>query len=442
MNILNGSSLSATTITAGSFFGSGAAAFIHTINSLVTGNRSVVLGGQNITGATDDTVYVPNLVINTGGTTSRLGINTSNPQYVLDVKGVNCGLTFDNSASSNALLQLSGASGLPMLNIVAGLAGGSIGLRAYDDLSFPGYGNQGDMFIYAGIVSNGLNLISTNGGLGSGADYIRMYAGRAADTGSPADFHIQGTGSTKGFIGFGTETPSVRLDVAGNGRFRVVGSAASAGALHYTSDGTLTTSTSDERLKTNITSLTGALDKVNQLRGVKYNWLESPSGDTRIGFIAQEVESIVPELTFTNKNSEERFMGVHYDNVTALLVEAIKELSSGLTTNTNTHLKTQTILAEDNNIDLNYNGTKESALGGGLTVLNAKGDGESSELTTDENGDWVTNNDFKAKSLTIPLYTPTSSNDSNGSEGNITRDEDYMYIKTTSGWKRTNLENF
>ena len=35
--------------------------FIHSKNSLVTGDRSVVLGGQNITGTTDDTVYVPNL---------------------------------------------------------------------------------------------------------------------------------------------------------------------------------------------------------------------------------------------------------------------------------------------------------------------------------------------------------------------------------------------
>ena len=48
----------------------------------------------------------------------------------------------------------------------------------------------------------------------------------------------------------------------------------------------------------------------------------------------------------------------------------------------------------------------------------------------------------KAKALTIPLYTPTSSNDSAGSEGNITRDEDYIYIKTNSKWKRTKLEEF
>jgi len=535
--------------------------------------RSVVLGGQNITGTTPDTVYVPNLIINTGGTVSKLGINTSNPQYTIDAKATDSNLFFENSGSG-ARLTLSGSSDLPIFLISTGVGGvgtgvgGSVGVRAWDDTTYSPYGSPGDMHIYAGINANGLNLISADGSGGGAADYVRIYAGRSANMGGDADLHIggtgstkgylglnnenpqnridakgsfgrfqtkldssnvsasisgkttdfvfleastvdtslirvgvrpsgdttndaygkkndtfiyssisnnglnlisadgtgtedyirfyagmnaddgtsnlhiHGTGSTKGYVGLNNEEPTERLDVGGNARVRGVGSSASAGALHYTADGTLTTNTSDERLKINITSLTGALDKVNQLRGVRYNWLESPSGDTRIGFIAQEVESIVPELTFTNKNSEEKYMGVHYDNVTALLVEAVKELSSGVTTNTNTHLETQTILAEDNNIDLNYNGTKESALGGGLTVLNAKGENESAELTTDENGDWVTNNDFKSKSLTIPLYTPTSTNDSNGSEGNITRDEDYMYIKTTSGWKRTNLENF
>jgi hypothetical protein len=42
---------------------SGSTSFIHSTNSLVTGVRSAVLGGQNITGTTDDTVYVPNLNI-------------------------------------------------------------------------------------------------------------------------------------------------------------------------------------------------------------------------------------------------------------------------------------------------------------------------------------------------------------------------------------------
>ena len=43
----------------------------------------------------------------------------------------------------------------------------------------------------------------------------------------------------------------------------------------------------------------------------------------RIGFIAQEVEKVVPELVFTNP--EDGYKGVNYDEMTAVLVEAIKE---------------------------------------------------------------------------------------------------------------------
>ena len=43
---------------------SGETSFIHSTNSVVTGARSVLLGGQNLTGTTDDTVYVPYLNIN------------------------------------------------------------------------------------------------------------------------------------------------------------------------------------------------------------------------------------------------------------------------------------------------------------------------------------------------------------------------------------------
>ena len=57
---------------------SGDTSFIHSANSLVIAHRSVVLGGQNITGTTDDTVYVPNLNVGTvggGASVNNLGID-------------------------------------------------------------------------------------------------------------------------------------------------------------------------------------------------------------------------------------------------------------------------------------------------------------------------------------------------------------------------------
>jgi hypothetical protein len=225
--------------------------------------------------------------------------------------------------------------------------------------------------------------------------------------------------------------------------FSNIGSQPSAGTLHYTSDGTLTTNTSDRRLKTNIQPITNALSKILLLTGVTYNWYNMPEGKKRIGFIAQEVGEVVPELVFTNENTPEKFMGVHYDNVTSLLVEAIKELISGDTINKNIELRTQSIIAEDNNIELNYGGNHTTANNGGIKIAKGIDEQTDSEFTINENGDWITNNVLKPKEMVIPFYTPISSDDDYGNNGTAVRDDEYFYIKNNNGkWMRTKLELF
>jgi hypothetical protein len=394
--------------------------------------RSVILGGQNITAKASDTVFMNNLYV----TQTTKGILYT---------------SINNVAGS--LVSLSGSSKLPRFAISVGTggvgtgSGGSIGVRAWDDVTYAAYGEPGDMHVYAGVSSNGLNLISADGS-GGAADYVRIYAGKSANMGT-ADVHVQGTGVTQGYVGFDTESPTQRIDVNGNGRFRSIGSSASAGALHYTADGTLTTNTSDVRMKEQIITIDSALDKIKQLRGVYYKWKEDlergVTGNTRVGFIAQEVEEVVPELAFTNERTEDKLMGVHYQDVTAILVEAIKELvSSGspLFNRTELILETQTIAAEDNNIELNFNGTHDSALNGGITVIKGIDDKTNSEFVINSDGDWKTNNYILPHGLVLPEFTPTSTNDITGKLGEITRDDNYLYIKTSDGWKRTSLETF
>lgn len=396
-------------------------------------NRNVILGGQGITATADDTVYMNNLYVTQG------------------TDGV---LYSDMDNSAGAVVILSGSSKLVRHQISVGTggagtgAGGSIGLRAWDDVTYTPYGQPGDMHIYAGITSNGLNIISADGGgASSGADYIRFYAGQ--DASGTSDMHIQGTGITQGYVGIATESPTQQLDVNGNGRFRNIGSSASAGALHYDATGVLTTNTSDERMKDEIITIDSALEKIKQLRGVYYKWKEDidrgVTDNTRIGFIAQEVEKIVPELTFRNERTEDKLMGVHYQDVTALLVEAIKELiDSGVTNISKEELifETQTIASEDNNIELNYGGTHASSLDGGLTVVKGIDENNDATLMIDSSGDWTTNTHFKPNGLVIPEFTPTSSLDENGKLGEVTRDDEYLYIKTKNGWRRTGLETF
>ena len=83
------------------------------------------------------------------------------------------------------------------------------------------------------------------------------------------------------------------------------------------------TAYSDERLKDNIKTIENGLDKVEQLRGVSYTRDEKES----IGVIAQEVEKILPEIVLT-ADDEMGTKSVDYSRLTAVLIEAVKELSA------------------------------------------------------------------------------------------------------------------
>ena len=88
-------------------------------------------------------------------------------------------------------------------------------------------------------------------------------------------------------------------------------------------DGTLSSS-SDERLKTNIQTVQDALAKVTALRGVTFQRSPQISSDpsTHIGLIAQEVEQVLPEVVRTGSDG---YKSVAYDEIIGVLVEAIKD---------------------------------------------------------------------------------------------------------------------
>lgn len=81
---------------------------------------------------------------------------------------------------------------------------------------------------------------------------------------------------------------------------------------------------SDARLKNNVISLDGSLSKVESLRGVSFEYKQYP-GVPRIGFIAQEVKEVIPEVVKADKDTD--MLSVAYQDLVPVLVEAIKELS-------------------------------------------------------------------------------------------------------------------
>ena len=87
-------------------------------------------------------------------------------------------------------------------------------------------------------------------------------------------------------------------------------------------------SPSDKRLKENIKPIESALDKVSKLQGVTFNWKKSDSIlniKEDIGFIAQDVQKVLPELVRENENGE---FSLRHQGITPILLEAIKELKA------------------------------------------------------------------------------------------------------------------
>jgi hypothetical protein len=89
---------------------------------------------------------------------------------------------------------------------------------------------------------------------------------------------------------------------------------------------------SDERLKENVEPIGGALEKIGRINGVYYNWnslaksLNDSVDDRRqVGVIAQEVQAAMPELVIERDNG---YLAVDYQKMTALLLQAVQELSA------------------------------------------------------------------------------------------------------------------
>ena len=151
-----------------------------------------------------------------------------------------------------------------------------------------------------------IGLASTENGLllglesTSGYKWIQSYGGSLA---------INPVGNN---VGIGTSAPAFPLDVAG--------------AAHASSFPT----SSDARLKTNISQLTEVLEKIEKIRGVSFDWNEvyeslgRSTGHREIGVVAQEVEAVFPELVTTW--GEQGYRAVDYGRLSAALVEAVKEL--------------------------------------------------------------------------------------------------------------------
>jgi hypothetical protein len=122
---------------------------------------------------------------------------------------------------------------------------------------------------------------------------------------------------------------AVNMGLDADNVLRIGGWSASSNRWQLDMSGNMTvagdvTAFSDARVKENVRTIENALDKTLALRGVSYTRTDSDDTRTKIGVIAQEILEVIPEVV--NQDNEGMY-NVSYGNLTALLIEAVKELS-------------------------------------------------------------------------------------------------------------------
>jgi hypothetical protein len=208
----------------------------------------------------------------------NVGINETSPDAKLDVE-----LTDTNTYSSTALNTatiISQTSNTSNINSQASV----ISLRATG---------------YQGSTTGVVNLAAVQAGNANSAHFV-------IQTRNAGAYGERMRIASNGDVGIGDTSPSYKLDVDGTIR-------ATGDVIAY----------SDKRVKENIKTIDNSLEKVNQLRGVEFNKIGEDKKS--IGVIAQEIEKILPEVV---REDDKGMKSVAYGNITGILIEAIKELTT------------------------------------------------------------------------------------------------------------------
>jgi hypothetical protein len=192
------------------------------------------------------------------------------------------------------------------------------------------------------ITSAGTVLIGTNSASSTHDKGLRIVSGEVgsnyADSalsleGSGGDFYAMNFGVSSAFFGFlavssGNPDSLILAHRTSGGTDSIMATFFSNG--NTTIGGSLTEN-SDIRLKENIENIDGALSKVNQMRGITFNRIDT--GKKEYGMVADELEEIIPELVDTVDDGDiekeiPNLKSIKYTKLTSILVEAVKELSA------------------------------------------------------------------------------------------------------------------
>ena len=153
----------------------------------------------------------------------------------------------------------------------------------------------------AATINPNTGELQLNGGFGS-------FKAGPSNTSTPA---VLTSGTSSGFR-FDSTGPVTQATISSSGIVSV-GNITAYGSF------------SDIKLKENIVRIPNGLEMVRALSGYTFNYIGKT--DKMIGVIAQELEAVAPELVYETKSldGEETYKAVRYSQITAILIEAIKE---------------------------------------------------------------------------------------------------------------------
>lgn len=247
--------------------------------------------------------------------TSADGSATPTERMRIDNAG-NVGIGTTSPNKKLHIVDATGVVGNPTVRLEGATAGYGAGIEAGAPLTGGAY------LVMGKLVWDGENSWNTTASTQD--SYVTLHT--TVDGVLTERFRITSAGN----VGIGTTTPGYKVDVVGtintSGGVRIT-SISTSGTVTICRDGTayLTLCSSDERLKKDIKSISGSgLDAILKLRPVNFHWKKDTNQKLDAGFIAQEVQKVIPEAIGVNDTD-----GMLTFNVTPIVsytVKAVQEL--------------------------------------------------------------------------------------------------------------------
>ena len=246
-----------------------------------------------------------------------LGIGTTSPTNILHV----------NSGSTNTAAVLESTDTEVVLQLKD--TTGNAFIKARNDFRFEN--NTAEMMrLHAtGELSLATTSINLQGG-GASDFYFTVLANTTSNHNG-----IMVSGLANNFGGFTTRPSAAHLYFAG---FFLNNAGSGVGNIEVGLSGTSFHTSSDYRLKENVTNISDGITRLKQLLPRRFNWIIDETNTLQDGFLAHEVSSIVPEAISGEKDAvatedggqfakgDPIYQQIDHSKLVPLLVAAVKEL--------------------------------------------------------------------------------------------------------------------